>query len=104
MSEHTTPENNVLSDEQLDRLEILLDDPDLSEAMRLDEVQGYLCAVLSGPQPLPDEVWLADILGSEDAVSSPAGQEAAGLLRAFARCLEAGLAAGEPPILYLYGQ
>ena len=72
--------------------------------MRLDELQGYLCAALSGPQPLIDEVWLADVLGGEDAVNSPNGQEAADLLRNYASRLEAGLAAGEPPILYLYGK
>ena len=43
-----------LDDEHLDRLEALLDDPALEEAMRLDELQGYLCAALSGPQPIPE--------------------------------------------------
>ena len=104
MSEHASQEEFVISDEQLDRLELLLESPELPEAMRLDELQGYLCAALSGPQPLIDEVWLADVLGGEDAVNSPNGQEAADLLRNFASRLEAGLAAGEPPILYLYGK
>ncbi len=102
MSEHPTQEEFVLSDEQLDRLESLLDTPELAEAMRLDEVQGYLCAALSGPQPLQADIWLADVLGGEEAVNSPSGQEASELLRAFASRLEAGLIAGEPPVLYLY--
>lgn len=100
-----TSENSLqaqLADEQLDRLETLLDDPALSEAMRLDEIQGYLCAALSGPQAIPEESWLADVLGSDEALESAAGQEAAALLRAFAVALEAELAAGEPPVLLLY--
>ena len=91
-----------LADDQLDRLETLLDDPSLADAMRLDEIQGYLCAALSGPQAIPEEDWLADVLGSEDAQDGEAGREAAQLLRAFAGALEAELAAGEPPVLLLY--
>ena len=91
-----------LDDSDLDRLEVLLDDPALEEAMRLDEIQGYLCAALSGPQPIDEDDWLGDILGSDEAVDSDAGREAAGLLRAFARALEAELASGEPPVLLLY--
>ena len=101
MSEESTVQAQ-LADEQLDRLETLLDDPALAEAMRLDEIQGYLCAALSGPQAIPEDELLVDILGSEEALESDAGQEAAGLLRAFATALEAELAAGEPPVLLLY--
>ena len=100
-----TTESSVqaqLADEQLDRLETLLDDPALSEAMRLDEIQGFLCAALSGPQAIPEENWLVDVLGSEEALASEAGREATELLRAFAVALEAELAAGEPPVLLLY--
>lgn len=93
-----------LADNQLDRLETLLDDPALPEAMRLDEIQGYLCAALSGPQPIPEEEWLADALGSEEALDTEAGREAAELLRNFARVLEAELARGEPPVLLLYAK
>ena len=93
-----------LADDQLDRLETLLDAPSLADAMRLDEIQGYLCAALSGPQAIPEDDWLADVLGSEDALESETGREAAQLLRAFARALEAELAAGEPPVLLLYAK
>ncbi|MFZ4538494.1 YecA family protein [Propionivibrio sp.] len=91
-----------LPDNLLDRLETLLDDPALLEAMRLDEIQGYLCAALSGPQPIPEEDWLADALGSEEALDTEAGREAAELLRAFAVALEEVLTNGEPPVLLLY--
>lgn len=97
-----TPLQAQLADHQLDRLETLLDDPEMQDALRLDEIQGYLCAALSGPRPMPEENWLADMLGNEEALASEAGREAAGLLRAFAIALEAELAAGEPPVLLLY--
>ena len=100
-----TSENSLqaqLADNQLDRLETLLEDPALEEALRLDEIQGYLCAALSGPQAIPEEDWLIDVLGSEDAKESEAGREAGQLLRIFANTLEAQLAAGEPPVLLLY--
>jgi uncharacterized protein len=93
-----------LADNQLDRLETLLDDPALPEAMRLDEIQGYLCAALSGPQQIPEEEWLADALGSEEVLETEAGREAAELLRNFASVLEAELARGEPPVLLLYAK
>lgn len=94
--------NALLDDEQLDRLETLLDDPQLEEAMRLDEIQGYLCAALSGPQPIDEEDRLIDILGSEDALETEAGREAAALIGRLAEALEAELAAGNPPVLLLY--
>ena len=93
-----------LADEELDRLEALLDEPELEEAMRLDEIQGYLCAALSGPQTIAEEDRLQDILGSEEALASAPGQEVAALLRKFAEALEAELADGEPPVLLLYGK
>ena len=92
----------LLDDEQLDRLEILLDTPELEDAMRLDEIQGYLCAALAGPQPINEDDRLVDILGNEDALNSDTGREAAGLIRQFAEALAADLAAGNAPVLLLY--
>ena len=103
MSTENVPQAQ-LPDSQLDRLETLLDHPDLPEAMFLDEVQGYLCAALSGPQPMHEDDWLVDILGSEEALETETGREAAKLLRAFANALEADLASGNPPVLLLYPQ
>ena len=93
-----------LADNQLDRLETLLDDPALPDAMRLDEIQGYLCAALSGPQPIPEEERFADIMGSEEALETDVGREASALLRLFSSALEDELAAGEPPVLLLYAK
>jgi len=91
-----------LADDLLDRLETLLDDDTLPEAMRLDEIQGYLCAALAGPQPMPEALWLEAALGNDGAQASDAGREAAGLLRRFAAALADELAGGNPPVLLLY--
>jgi uncharacterized protein len=92
----------IISDTQLDRLEALLDDPVFDEAMRLDEVQGYLCAALAGPVPIPEADWLLEVLGSEAGVATEAGQEAIPLLRCLAEDIRIQLADEEPMILYLY--
>jgi uncharacterized protein len=91
-------------DDLLDRLEALLDDDALNDSMRLDEVQGFLCAALAGPQALDEEIWLPQILGDENAMKTEAGIEAAGLLRSYAAALEDELAHGEPPALILYAK
>ncbi|MCB1968190.1 MAG: UPF0149 family protein [Candidatus Accumulibacter sp.] len=91
-----------LADPQLLRLEQLLGDPALAQAMRLDEAHGYLCAALSGPRPLAEEQWLSEVLGSTDSEANDILCEAASLLRIFVSELETGLARGEPPVLLLY--
>jgi len=58
-----------LPDPLLLRLEQLLGDPALPEAMRLDEAHGYLCAALSGPRPIAEEQWLSEVLGDAQAGS-----------------------------------
>lgn len=99
-----TPLQAQLSDQELKHLETLLSAPALPKAMRLDEIQGYLCAALSGPQPLPAEIWLVEALGSAEAQDSAIGRESAELLRRFAAVLETELARGEPPMLLLYAK
>ncbi|MEF8727498.1 MAG: UPF0149 family protein [Accumulibacter sp.] len=91
-----------LPDHQLLRLEALLADPALPEAMRLDECQGYLCAALAGPQPIPAAQWLEDLLGCPEESGGEARREAAALLRLLAQRLETELASGEPLLLLLY--
>jgi len=91
-----------LADPQLLRLEQLLGGPVLDQAMRLDEAHGYLCAALSGPQPIAEEQWLSEVLGDTAVLASDAGREAAELLRQLVSELEADLARGEPPVLLLY--
>ena len=54
----------ALSENELDRLEALLDSEFLGgEAMLLDEIQGFFCAMLSGPEPMQPAQWLPEVLG-----------------------------------------
>ena len=56
---------NPLTEAELDRLEELLEaDVFLGEAMRLDEAQAMIAAVVSGPEPIAPGVWLPELLGS----------------------------------------
>ena len=53
-----------LNDSDLDRLEQVLEaDVFQGDAMRLDEIQAILCAIVSGPIPVAPSVWLPDVLG-----------------------------------------
>ncbi len=90
----------LVTDGLLEQLEILLDE--LPDAMRLDEIQGFLCAVLSGPQAMAEEDWLPTVLGDDDAQQTDAGSEIGVALRRFAVALTDELATGEPLILLLY--
>lgn len=92
----------ILPDEELDRLETLLDDPALPEALRLDQIQGYLCAALAGPRATDEEEWLSIILGGDEAADTEAGRGAAHILRRLAAALHDELLRGEPPVLLLY--
>jgi uncharacterized protein len=96
-----------LSDCQLLRLEQLLDEPELEQAMRLDETQGYLCAALAGPQPIPEGTVAGrsarrrrnDRFGDCRAARRP---PCCACLAA--RTGRSGLACGEPPLLLLYAK
>ena len=53
-----------LSESDLDHLEQLLEaEVFQGDAMRLDEIQAMLCAIVSGPAPVPPSVWLPEALG-----------------------------------------
>jgi hypothetical protein len=52
---------NPLSESDLDRLEQLLEaDVFEGDAMRLDEIQAMLCAVVSGPLPIGGYIGITD--------------------------------------------
>ena len=95
---------NPLNDADLDRLEQLLEaDVFQDDAMRLDEIQAILCAVVSGPVPVEPSVWLADVLGkgaeqANDAVVA----ETVELLMRLNNDIAAALMADETiaPVLY----
>lgn len=53
-----------LRESDLDHLEQLLEaEVFQGDAMRLDEIQAMLCAIVSGPAPVPPSVWLPEALG-----------------------------------------
>ncbi|MFZ2268103.1 MAG: UPF0149 family protein [Azonexus sp.] len=93
-----------LSDKELDRLEQLLEaEVFQDDAMRLDEVQAILCAIISGPLPVAPGVWLAEVLGkgvenANDAVVA----ETIELLMRLNNDIAAALLADETvsPVLY----
>jgi uncharacterized protein len=95
---------NPLTDSDLDRLEALLEDEIFDgEAMFLDEIQAMLCAVVSGPAPVPPAVWLAEVLGKgEKPGNDPRISETIELLMRFNNDIAAALLADETisPILY----
>lgn len=95
---------NPLSESDLDRLEQLLEaDVFLDDAMRLDEVQAILCAIVSGPVPVEPAVWLPEVLGKgmDNADDARVGESIELLLR-LNNDIAAALLADETvsPILY----
>ncbi len=57
-----------LSEPELEHLAALLGSEVFhGDAMWLDELQGFLCAVISGPQAVPPSVWLPVALGEAPA-------------------------------------
>ena len=95
---------NPLSDSDLDRLEQLLEaDVFQEDAMRLDEIQAMLCAIVSGPVPVEPAVWLPEALGKGlDSADDALVAETIELLMRLNNDLAAALLEDETiaPILY----
>ena len=95
---------NSLSDIDLDRLELLLENEVfLGDAMRLDEIQAMLCAVVSGPAPVSPSVWLPEALGKGlENISDPVVSETIELLMRLNNDLAGALLEDETisPIIY----
>jgi len=93
-----------ISDSDLDRLEELLEaEVFLDDAMRLDEVQAILCAIVSGPVPVAPSVWLPEVLGKGmDNANDPLVAETVELLMRLNNSIAAALLADETvsPVLY----
>lgn len=73
-----------LNDSELDHLEELLESEVFAgEAMRLDEIQAMICAIVSGPQPVAPSIWLPEVLGKglEDAANPVVGETLELLMR-----------------------
>ena len=94
---------NPLTDADLDRLEELLEaDVFNGEAMRLDEIQAVLCAVVSGPEPVLPAVWLPEVLGEGLAAEATEVAETVELLMRLNNDIAGALLADQTvsPILY----
>ena len=93
-----------LGDADLDHLEQLLEaDVFQEDAMRLDEIQAILCAIVSGPLPVPPTVWLPDVLGKGmESADDPVVAETMELLMRLNNDIAAALLADETvsPVLY----
>jgi uncharacterized protein len=62
------PAGGPIGDEDLDRLEALAGTGKLAgRAMLPDELQGFLCAIVSAPQSIPESVWMPIALGVDPA-------------------------------------
>ena len=85
-----------LTNAEISHLETLLSTPAFkSQAMGLDEIQGFLCAVISGPQHVTQEQWLPAVLGNPDYASEDQAASVRCLLSRFHAEITADLAAGE---------
>jgi uncharacterized protein len=75
----------MLSERELDRLEQYLNAPERTEStLPLDMVQGLFAAVASAPSAIPQEKWVAEILGDSHAFDSEEEErEITGLLARF---------------------
>lgn len=92
----TTATPAPLTNAEISHLETLLATPTFKQqAMGLDEIQGFLCAVISGPQPVSAALWLPAVLGNPDYESAEQAQAVKNLLLRFHGEIVADLGAGE---------
>ncbi len=89
-------ETHPLTDAEISHLEFLLATPAFKkQSMGLDEIQGYVCAVISGPERVPASQWLPAVLGNPDYESATQAEEVKALLLRFHDEIAADLKAGE---------
>jgi len=101
----STPEDgDPLSDAELQRLEDLLASEIFQgEAMTLDELQGFLCAILSGPESIAPSQWLPAALGESPRYeSAEQAREALDLVMRFYNQIAQSLNDGEALDFVLY--
>lgn len=92
----TSTPATALTNAEISHLESLLATPAFkAQSMGLDEIQGYLCAAISGPQQVTPEQWLPAVLGNPEYESAEQAQHVKDLLMRFYREIVADLAAGE---------
>ena len=92
----TITPDTPLTNAEISHLETLLASPAFKQqAMGLDEIQGFLCAVISGPQQVSAALWLPAVLGNPDYANADQAQAVKDLLVRFHAEIVADLAAGE---------
>ena len=85
-----------LTDAEISHLEFLLATPAFAkQSMGLDEIQGFVCAVISGPARATSAQWLPAVLGNPEFESAAQAEEVKALLLRFHDEIEADLKAGE---------
>lgn len=85
-----------LTNAEISHLESLLATPAFKkQAMGLDEIQGFLCAAISGPQPVKSAQWLPAVLGNPEYANEEQAEAVKELLLRFYAEIVADLAAGE---------
>lgn len=100
-----TAESNTpapLTDREISWLETTLATPAfVKQSMGLDEIQGYLAAIICGPERLPAASWMPAVLGNPKFESEMQEQELKDLLQRFYAEIMADLAAERPVSLVL---
>ena len=85
-----------LTDAEISHLEFLLATPAFAkQSMGLDEIQGYICAIISGPAQVSAAQWLPAVLGNPDFESEAQAVEVKALLLRFFDEIAADLKVGE---------
>ena len=97
---------STMTDQEIDQLEDLLaSDIFKGEAMTLDYLQGFLCAVISGPDMIPPSVWLPAALGeSVEYASNAQAQETMDLVMKFYNSIAITLDNDDELELIIYSQ
>ena len=92
----TDTPNIPLTDDEITHLEALLASPIFSkQAMGLDEIQGFLCALISGPELITPSLWMPAILGNPKYENAAQATEVTNFLMRFYNEIVADLVAGE---------
>jgi uncharacterized protein len=99
-----TADDGPFTDAEIDRLEELLDAPNFdNKAYPVDALQGFLCAVLSGPRIIPADEWIPVVLGGTPRYASDEqADEVESLLMRFHDSLASELRSDEGISLILY--
>lgn len=92
----TAPITTPLNDAEVEHLEDLLASSVFDkQAMGLDEMQGFLAAVISGPELIAPSLWMPAVLGNPKYVSAEQEKEVTELVTRFYNEIAADLVAGE---------